>query len=570
MRLASFTVTKYRSIKKANKVQVGKQTVLVGPNNEGKSNLIRALVIAMRAVTRARAGLPKAAPGGAVRLRHRADYDWERDYPQDLQEREPTGRSEVTLEFELTAAEVQEFRKAVRSELNGTLPIRISFGREADAQIAVMKKGPGGPALTAKSRAIAEFLSERANFEHIPAVRTASSAQEIVSAMLERELETLEADANYRAALESIANLQQPLLDQLSSNIRDTLVKFLPDVTEVRVQIPTEDRYRAMRRFCQITVDDGTATALELKGDGVQSLAALALMRHSSESTAIGRNLVIAIEEPESHLHPGAIHELRQVIRQLSERHQVVVTSHNPLFIDRSSLRNNVIVLNNRARPARTIDELRQALGVRASDNLRHAELVLIVEGDDDVRSVDALLRAHSTKCKQAIESGALALESLGGATNLSYKASLIRSALCSVHCYLDDDTAGKQGFDRARLDGLLTDSDVNWTSCDGMREAEAEDLYDPVVYGPAIEQAYRITLQAPEFRSAQKWSERMGRTFKRQGKRWDDRVAGDVKRRISEIIATSASTALLPSRKSVFDGLIRSLEARLDAQTSS
>lgn len=566
MKLASFTVTKYRSIKKANKVQVGKQTVLIGPNNEGKSNLIRALVIAMRAVTRARLSLPKAAPGGAVRLRHRAEYEWERDYPQDLQEQEPEGRSEVTLEFELTSAEVQEFKRAVRSDLNGTLPIRISFGRDADAQIAVMKKGPGGPALTAKSRSIAQFVSERANFEHIPAVRTASSAQEIVSAMLERELETLETDANYRAALDSIAALQQPLLDQLSSNIRDTLVKFLPDVVDVRVQIPTEDRYRAMRRYCQITVNDGTATPLELKGDGVQSLAALALMRHSSESTAVGRNLVIAIEEPESHLHPGAIHELRQVIRQLSERHQVVITSHNPLFIDRSSLRNNVIVLDNRARPARTIDELRNALGVRASDNLRHAELVLIVEGDDDIRSITSLLRARSNVCKQAIESGALALEPLGGATNLAYKASLIRSALCSVHCFLDDDASGRQGFDRARLDGLLDDSDVNWTTCEGMREAEIEDLFDPVTYGPVVEQAYRVSLAGGDFRSNQKWAERMSRTFRRQGKRWDDRVASEVKHRLSEVVAANPERALLPARATVFDGLVNNLESRLNA----
>ena len=167
-----------------------------------------------------------------------------------------------------------------------------------------------------------------------------------------------------------------------------SLIKFLPDVTDVRVQIPIEERYRALRHYCQIVVDDGTPTLLELKGDGVQSLAALGIMRHASESTAIGRNLVIAIEEPESHLHPGAIHELRQVIRDLSERHQVVLTTHNPLFVDRSGLRNNVVVQDNRARPARTIDELRSVLGVRASDNLRHAELVLVVEGDEDVRAL--------------------------------------------------------------------------------------------------------------------------------------------------------------------------------------
>ena len=75
MRLVSFTVTKYRSIKRAHKIQVGKQTVLVGPNNEGKSNLIRALVAAMRVLTRARLDSHGRAVGGALRLRQRAEYD---------------------------------------------------------------------------------------------------------------------------------------------------------------------------------------------------------------------------------------------------------------------------------------------------------------------------------------------------------------------------------------------------------------------------------------------------------------------------------------------------------------
>jgi energy-coupling factor transporter ATP-binding protein EcfA2 len=287
-------------------------------------------------------------------------------------------------------------------------------------------------------------------------------------------------------------------------------------------------------------------------------------MRHASESTAIGRNLVIAIEEPESHLHPGAIHELRQVLKDLSERHQVVLTTHNPLFVDRSALRNNVVVKDNRARPAKNIEELRVALGVRASDNLRHAELVLVVEGDDDVRALTALLRAHSGRLRQSLEGGALALDSLNGATNLAYKVSLVRAALCAVHCFLDDDEAGRSGFDRARLEGLLNDGDANWTTCDGMKDAEIEDLYSPEIYKEMMSRAYQVSLEAPEFKSSQKWSERMNRTFRRQGKRWDDRVEADVKRRIADLVVEQPDRALMSARLPVFNGLVKAQEQRI------
>jgi hypothetical protein len=47
MELVSFSVQNYRSITKANRIEIGRSTVLVGPNNEGKSNVLRALVTAM-------------------------------------------------------------------------------------------------------------------------------------------------------------------------------------------------------------------------------------------------------------------------------------------------------------------------------------------------------------------------------------------------------------------------------------------------------------------------------------------------------------------------------------------
>ena len=47
MKLASFSVINYRSITNARKIQTNNMTVLVGKNNEGKSNILRALTLAM-------------------------------------------------------------------------------------------------------------------------------------------------------------------------------------------------------------------------------------------------------------------------------------------------------------------------------------------------------------------------------------------------------------------------------------------------------------------------------------------------------------------------------------------
>jgi len=568
MKLVTFTVEKYRSITRAHKIKLDKTVILVGPNNEGKSNILRALVTAMNILTRGGKRILLRRPSTAKHIPtdfvHRHFYDWTTDFPVHLQEKYPTGESVMILEFELTADEIDEFRSEIKSSLSGTLPLRIALGPQ-ETKVRVYKRGKGAKTLTTKSDRIANFVSERLDFEHIPAVRTAQSAQRIVDAMVERELFKVEEDPEYKKALLKIEDLQKPILEVLSSSIKATLVKFLPAVSDVRVQVATEARYRALRQSCEIVIDDGTPTLLKYKGDGVQSLSALGIMRHASERGARGRNLVIAIEEPESHLHPDAIHELREVLGELSQKHQVVLTTHCPLFVDRTSISSNIIVHDKKARPAKKIQEIRDILGVRASDNLRHAELVLLLEGMEDKIAIQALLPSASPALRSALNNGTLAIDSLAGGTNLPYKVSLIRDALCLTHCFLDDDKCGRESFEKARVQGLVTDADVNFTVCEGMSEAEIEDLYDSQAYEPVVKNTYRVTLNTPKFKTKRKWSDRMREVFRQQGKRWDDHVEKELKNKVAEAVALDPKTALNPKKRSSFDALVSGLEERLE-----
>ena len=50
MKLVEFSVTNFRSITKAHKIKLQDMTVLLGKNNEGKSNLLTALNVAMEAI----------------------------------------------------------------------------------------------------------------------------------------------------------------------------------------------------------------------------------------------------------------------------------------------------------------------------------------------------------------------------------------------------------------------------------------------------------------------------------------------------------------------------------------
>jgi hypothetical protein len=491
-------------------------------------------------------------------------YKWERDFPKAKQAASQKGETIFRLDFALDAEERAAFRDQVGSVLTGTLPIELVLG-DGPFRVRVIKPGPGGgKALSAKSIQIAQFLSQRLDFEYIPAVRTAESAQEVLKKMVQRELATVERDSDYQNAVAAIAKLQQPVLDQLAGSIRDTLIQFLPAIQNVKLEIQDDQRDNALRSAFKIVIDDGTPTELEYKGDGVQSLAALGIMRHASERGARGKNLIVAIEEPESHLHPRAIHELRSVITELASKHQLLISTHCPLFVNRRTVAANVIVSQNRARQAKSVEEIREILGVRASDNLRHAELVLLVEGSDDQRSLRALLAHFSNRLRKYLSNGVLAVDTLAGGTNLAYKVSLVREALCEAHAFLDHDSAGLRAFEHAKREGLLDEASITFATAVGMPESELEDLFDPRLYASMVQNKYRVSLSSAKFRSKKKWTLRMKETFSQQGQRWTAQTEMDLKNKIADLVQASPAEALLDARRSSFDALVHALETRL------
>lgn len=91
-------------------------------------------------------------------------------------------------------------------------------------------------------------------------------------------------------------------------------------------------------RGVEIIVDDGHVTSLDRKRDGIQSLAAIALLRRAAMDRGQNRTFVLAVEEPEAHLPTFAIRELRSVLGQIATDQQVALTTQ-PLELERTEVR---------------------------------------------------------------------------------------------------------------------------------------------------------------------------------------------------------------------------------------
>lgn len=388
--------------------------------------------------------------------------------------------------------------------------------------------------------------------------------------MVDREIRKLSNDAKYAQLLQQIETLQKPVLDSIALKLKTNLKEFLgSSVNDVTL---TTNRYRGLSRSCQIVIDDGTPTVLERKGDGVQSLVAISLITGALQETGQDKDIIILLEEPESHLHPKAIHQLREVLNSLGKDNQLIVTTHSPVLANRADVSSNLIVSKSRVTPATSLAQLREVLGVRTSDNLQHAALVVVVEGTEDEVALRALFAHRSSKLGEAISKGSMAFHVLGGASKLPYGLSLLQSSICNYYVVIDDDDEGRKGYTEAEKALLASAANTTFTKCLGLPEAEFEDLLSEQVYAEYFQTKYSVDVTRRPFDKKSKWSKRIRHGLTAAGKSsgtgeaWPEPDEYNDKRAIAELVVAHPESALNPDRESVLVSLVTILEAKLDA----
>ena len=305
---------------------------------------------------------------------------------------------------------------------------------------------------------------------------------------------------------------------------------------------------------------------LETKGDGIISLVTIGLIRQSTRISSQGKSLILAIEEPESHLHPQAMHQLNDVIKEISNDHQVIITTHNQAFVERNNIEANIIIQNQRPHVAQNTGEIRDSLGVRIGDNLVNCEVVLIVEGPEDEKVLKHFICAKSSKLKSAFGDNRININILHGAGGLSYKIDEVNRSLCRWHCFLDSDYAGNESYKKAVSNGMLKPKQVTFTSSKGT-PTELEDWFLMDVYRDYIENAYGKILESEHFTKHKgNWSSRLETAFIKTGKLWDDNIESTIKNDIADL-SIKHPDPIKNKCKPILDSLVLCLEKLLDGE---
>jgi len=424
--------------------------LVAGPNNAGKSSLVRLI----------EAFFSDPSSADLLELTPRNSY---------YQDAGPRTLSSILVWFtDLTQDEEEAFSEILRKD--GTMWLQIRCSRAGMISHRASKASAEQAA-----RLYAEAL-QRVHFVQIPSVRVAGSEGSREFQAMERLLSTLETilvrsgSARSTSLQQEYRSKSEPLESLVGSILNDSAAVIGKDLPfeEQTIHFSLPDSRVALRALLESAVIESVGDAvipISQRGTGFQSALVLGVLKWvATREASEGANLFFAIEEPEAFLHPQTQRAMAQIIEQISEDAQIMVTTHSSVFVDTFGISQIMRLPHNSGGSSFTwgtplLDETDAGRLTRycsaANSELVFANAVIFVEGEGDRGVVEKLL---STLCE--IPGGHYALGitviDAGGIGKIRYLVQL--AELFNIRSYVlaDADTIRKAGSGRRELLSVL------------------------------------------------------------------------------------------------------------------
>lgn len=463
MKLTNIHIKNYRSIFGDDWLEVPLSegmNALVGPNNSGKSNILRAMRMAL-------------------------DPDFPFDRGADLPGPPQIAVPKVVLEFACDAKYGPEKtllgyvaayeRSAARGKKtfadDGRLLYQVQY---SGSESAGPRRQTWFQARAGARRGDPELLEKALRqFNKTLRLVTIESGQSLESLLEGKFREILrsvvrenlkdEFAAAERHRRDYTEGLGAELLGPLQGRMGEVLSELFPEISNVSL-VPSVSSIDETLSEVAVHLMDAVETPLAAKGTGVRGGVMVAMFRYLAENSR--RSMIFSVEEPEAFLHPGAQEALRDDLEALAERPDVtlVITTHSPFVISRDpKARVIAITKNGYGQTLRTGsaagDEPRASL---LGDLFRDAALpdlmervdrlpedslgFLIVEGETD----EAFLRLAAAKAGRNDLLEKITIIPSGGAEKLVTQALLTKQLTDRpILALLDYDDIGKAAADR-------------------------------------------------------------------------------------------------------------------------
>lgn len=414
MRIVAAKIKNYRSIEKVSLDFPSLYAAICGPNDSGKTNVVRAL----RAIASGESSDSYLFPDDDELMK-------KEDYPKWL-DTEPS-RQEMSFELMIELDKHRDiglhqfFTTQLKIENEPqTLEAKIATSYSPDhpkPKVEVMIRGQSHTGIQAEQ--VLEKLQ--------------SSKSILFHNSITSETRYLYSRRSMVGHIKDITGRHEALIDSMKSKVTSGLAKISKAQqaelqallgrlqTKYRVGLSLAPFDLTYLPFSLTLGDKSVEVPLQDWGSGTRNrtMILLALFRarqiSSSDPSASKVTPVLIIEEPESFLHPSAQAEFGRVLQDLSEEFQVqvIVTTHSPYLLNLRDPASNILlnrhVSNTRMRGTERVDTAGEnwmapfgkALEVDAEDFRPWKAMVfstsnclLLVEGDIDKEYIKLLCNA--------------------------------------------------------------------------------------------------------------------------------------------------------------------------------
>lgn len=267
-----------------------------------------------------------------------------------------------------------------------------------------------------------------------------------------------------KEAQAALQNQISVLEQQIEASVLDVASRTLDKLREMAPELANEltPRFKEKPKWTfSFTLDGENGIPINKRGSGVRRLILLNFFRAEAEKAAAGaqRNVIYAIEEPETSQHPNYQVMLMRALLALANQpnRQIIVTTHVPALAGlmptegiRYVTRDERGVPTVKMPDANVLKEAAESLGVLPETGMERAKGVVLVEGRSDVTFLRHAARAlkNAGHVESNLEDAGIVPILIGGCGSVKHWVTLnLANDLGLPWCvFLDSDIGGDPG----------------------------------------------------------------------------------------------------------------------------
>ncbi|EMF7562719.1 AAA family ATPase [Serratia marcescens] len=374
MLLKAFRINHYRSIHSEIKLDTLKGLSIVGPNNCGKTNILKGIKTFFSA----------------------KDDDSSYSYKRDIPFGSKGGQSSftATFEFEENDPLKDQFNELfdmveITSQHLNEVNLYLTFSTKGNPSYAFFKgvkrkEGVTSNSYTYLERKLVDKLLTNFDCIYVP---SAKSVEQLYTTLVVPYLR--------KVASEKLSNSLQSLksgLKEISKSVDKELENCGIMGYTTAFKVPDDQLEKIISGF-DFSIKDTEETDIFNKGMGIQCTSLFSTFSWiSKRKKEEDKNLIWLIEEPESFLHPELTRSCNKIFDNLKDHAYVILTTHSLSFVNQDTRKVIGIEKNSEGHTTNNkfktfleaTQKIRDSLGVRFSDFFSLDNYNLFLEGPTD------------------------------------------------------------------------------------------------------------------------------------------------------------------------------------------